>query len=58
MDYHRQLNHLVGYQNGIYYHTMILEALEKRDGKKAAQLMEKHLLTTRKEVENYKEQES
>lgn len=58
VDYHRQLNHLVGYQNGIYYHTLILEALEKQDGRKAAQLMEKHLQTTRKEVENYQEQES
>lgn len=53
VDYHRQLNHLVGYQNGIYYHTMILEALKKRDGKKAAQLMEKHLQTTMKEVEDH-----
>lgn len=57
VDYHRQLNHLVGYQNGIYYHTVILEALEKRDGKKAARLMKKHLQSTRKEVEDYQEQE-
>ena len=53
VDYHRQLNHLVGYQNGIYYHTVILDALKKRDGKKAAQLMEKHLQSTMKDVEEY-----
>lgn len=45
-EYHHQLNELVGYKNGIYYHTMILDALKNRDGKKAGQLMEEHLQTS------------
>ncbi len=49
-EYHHQLNELVGYKNGIYYHTMILEALKNRDGKKAGLLMEEHLQTSMKDA--------
>lgn len=52
-DYHCQLNRLIGYQNGIYYHKKILDALMDRDSEKAEQFMEEHLYTTMKEVENY-----
>lgn len=52
-DYHRQLNRLIGYQNGMYYHKLILDALIDKDSKKAEQLMEEYLFTIMKEAEKY-----
>lgn len=40
---HRQLNEIFGYKDGIYYHTVILEAMKNKNAKKAKQLMEEHL---------------
>ena len=58
IEYHNQLNELVGYRNGIYYHTMILKALKNQDGKKAGQLMEEHLQTSlRDALEGLEEKE-
>ena len=40
---HIQMNEIFGYQDGIYYHTRILKALEKRNAKLAKKLMHDHL---------------
>lgn len=40
---HVQLNNAVGYYGGIYYHTLLLDALQKHDGKRARSIMREHL---------------
>lgn len=40
---HEQMNELFGYENGLRYHTEILEAFRQRDAQKASELMEQHL---------------
>ena len=40
--YHR-LNMAVGYYGGIYYHSLILEALKKHDPKRAKTVMREHI---------------
>ncbi len=40
---HIQLNNAVGYYGGIYYHTLLLDALQKHDGKRAHGIMREHL---------------
>ena len=40
---HTQLNRAVGSYGGIYYHALILDALNKRDSKRASALMTEHL---------------
>jgi len=39
----KQLNYLFGYQDGIYYHQKILDAVRKRDNAKAKKWMEEHM---------------
>ena len=34
----------MGYENGIYYHEQIIQAIEARDGERAAALMEEHIM--------------
>lgn len=41
-SYHT-LNTVVGYYGGIYYHTLLLDAFRKRNGKKAHSIMLEHL---------------
>jgi len=43
---HKQINKILGYKNGVYYHTAILEAIEEKNAKKAKQLMRDHLRKT------------
>lgn len=40
---HHMLNMAVGYYGGIYYHTLILEALKKHDAKRAKAVMREHI---------------
>ena len=40
------LNHTVGSYGGIYYHSLILEALRRHDAKTARHLMKEHLIHT------------
>lgn len=40
------LNHTVGSYGGIYYHSLILDALRKHDAKAARHLMKEHLIHT------------
>lgn len=40
---HRQLNEIFGYKDGIYYHTVILDAMKSKNPKKAKLLMKEHL---------------
>lgn len=42
-EVHHRLNSAVGYYGGIYYHSLILEAVRKHNGAKAEQLMREHL---------------
>lgn len=37
------MNLAIGYYSGIYYHTLLLDAIKKRDGKVAKSLMQEHL---------------
>ena len=43
---HKQINEILGYKNGVYYHTAILKAIEEKNAKKAKQLMRDHLRKT------------
>lgn len=43
IDTYYMLNTMVGYYGGIYYHTLILDAVKKRDGKRARNCMLEHL---------------
>lgn len=40
---HDQMNEIFGYKDGIYYHQLILKAIENGDAKKARKLMRDHL---------------
>ena len=40
---HEQMNELFGYNNGLHYHSLILEAFRNRDAQKAHDCMEEHL---------------
>lgn len=40
---HRQMNELFGYQDGIYYHTLILKAIQSKDARQAREMMFEHL---------------
>lgn len=40
---HYRLNLAIGYYGGIYYHTLILEAIKKHDAKRAKAVMLEHL---------------
>lgn len=41
---HEQMNVLFGYEDGIFYHTEILEAVKKGDAKMAYRTMQEHML--------------
>lgn len=40
---HRQMHDVFGYKDGIYYHTLILNAMQKGDAKRAREYMYEHL---------------
>lgn len=40
---HNQMNELFGYQDGIHYHTLILNAIRSREPEQARQMMYEHL---------------
>lgn len=40
---HGQMNEIFGYKDGIYYHQLILKAIETGDAKRARKLMKDHL---------------
>lgn len=40
---HNQMNQLFGYHDGLYYHTLILKAIEKGDSDRAREIMYEHL---------------
>ncbi len=40
---HEQINEVFGYKDGIYYHNLILSAIEARDAKRARRLMKAHI---------------
>lgn len=42
-ELYKHLNHVVGSYGGIYYHTLILDALRKHDQKRAYNIMKEHL---------------
>lgn len=43
---HKQINEILGYKDGVYYHTAILKAIEEKDAKSAKKLMRDHLQNT------------
>ena len=47
---HTRLNQAVGYYGGMYYHALILDALQKRDEKRARALMAEHLRHSLEEI--------
>ena len=49
-DAYTRLNRAVGYYGGIYYHTLILDALIKKDPKRAEALMTEHLQRSLEEI--------
>lgn len=40
---HKQMNGLFGYNDGIYFHTLLLKAIQAKDAKKAKSLMKEHM---------------
>ena len=40
---HEQMNELFGYNNGLHYHSLILDAFRSGDAQRAHDLMEEHL---------------
>jgi GntR family transcriptional repressor for pyruvate dehydrogenase complex len=40
---HKQINEAFGFNDGIYYHTLLLEAIETKNFRKARKLMKEHL---------------
>lgn len=40
---HEQINEAFGFNDGIYYHTLLLDAIENKDARKARRLMKDHL---------------
>lgn len=43
---HKQINEILGYKDGVYYHTAILKAIEEKNAKLAKKLMYDHLQRT------------
>lgn len=42
-DHAFRLNRMVGYYSGLYYHRLLFEAFQEKDGRKAMRLMDEHL---------------
>lgn len=42
-QYHQKMNDIFGYEEGIQYHTKILEAVRQKDANQAQRLMQEHL---------------
>jgi len=40
---HKQMNEVFGYKDGIYFHALILKAIENKDAKKAKHWMKEHM---------------
>lgn len=40
---HQQINEAFGYNDGVYYHTLLLKAIQDKDARKAKKLMREHL---------------
>ena len=40
---HEQMNAAFGYNDGVYFHTLLVKAMEAKDAKKAKKLMKEHL---------------
>ncbi|WP_094603686.1 FadR/GntR family transcriptional regulator [Sporomusa silvacetica] len=40
---HKQINEAFGYNDGVYYHTLLLNAIENKNFRKARKLMKEHL---------------
>ena len=40
---HKQMNQAFGYKDGVYFHTLLLNAIKNKDAKKAKKLMKEHL---------------
>jgi GntR family transcriptional repressor for pyruvate dehydrogenase complex len=40
---HQQMNEVFGYKDGIYYHTLLIKAIEENNCKEAKKLMKAHL---------------
>ncbi|VBB07297.1 transcription regulator hth gntr [Lucifera butyrica] len=40
---HKQMNEAFGYNDGVYYHTLMIKAIKDKDAKKAKNLMKEHL---------------
>ncbi len=49
---HKHINTLFGFKDGLNYHSKIIEALEERDPKRAAHVMERHLKHAIEELKN------
>lgn len=47
---HEKMNQVFGYKDGIYYHSMILEAMRVQNAKRARQIMFDHMQQDRKSV--------
>lgn len=43
MEIHKEISRYFGYKNGIYYHSLILQAIEARNSVKARRLMFEHM---------------
>ena len=43
LDSYTMLNHTVGSYGGLYYHSLLLDAFKKHDGKRARSVMREHL---------------
>ncbi|MDD2959254.1 MAG: FadR/GntR family transcriptional regulator [Lachnospiraceae bacterium] len=43
VDYHEKMNDLFGYQEGLKYHSRILQAVKDRDGLMAKEMMYEHM---------------
>lgn len=40
---HKQMNEAFGYNDGVYFHTLMLKAIKDKDARKARNLMKEHL---------------
>lgn len=49
---HSQMNELFGYRDGIYYHTLIMKAIEQGKADKARDIMYEHLQNAINKIEN------
>lgn len=43
VENHKKINEIFGYKDGVFYHTLILKAIEARNGINARKLMHEHL---------------